>query len=802
MPATFATVTVIGAGTMGAAIAAQFANAGLTVYLLDLAKTALSPKEIADGLTLELPNVRSQPAHDGFARMVAARPAHLFTQSVAERIHLGNLTDDLAAAADRSDWIIEAIVEQLAPKQALMAQLERLAPPHAIISTNTSGLPIVQIGEGRAPEFRQRLLGTHFFNPPRYLPLLEVIPTADTDPAILRQVVEFATRSLGKEVVICHDTPNFIANRIVSYILATTIAFAVRNGYTVAEVDALTGPLLGRPRSGTFRLNDIVGIDVWAMIAQNLHALIPHDADRAGLVDPDYQTVMATLIAQGYLGTKTNQGFYQTLTAADGSREFWGLDLAAARQGRVVYRPSVEPTWPTVEAVRRQPLPERIRALLTANDRVSAFIWHTLSRTMAYAAARLPEIADSPADIDNVMRLGFGWEMGPFALWDALGVPEIAARMQQDGLQLPAWVTTLLAQGHTKFYTTVKDRPSIYLPQHAAYQPLPTDTDQLTVASIRAQQPTLAGNEAASLHNLGDGLLLLEVHTKANTLDRATFAIVDAALERLQGSATGLLIANDGNHFSAGANLRAMLAAAEAGAWDEIEAFIRIGQRSLLALRHAAKPVVAAPFQRALGGGAEVCLAAHRVVAHAETYLGLVEFQVGLLPGWGGCKELVRRHVREEAPATGLMHIFSLITQGKVSSSALDAQALGLLASTDSIIMHRGHLLSQARRQLLQMTDRFTPPVITAGVFAAGAAARAVLDEAIASHQVAGRFSAHDAFIANTLVHVLVGGDATGWCDETAWLDLECDAFLRLIGTPASQARMAYMLAHGKPLRN
>ena len=803
MPHGIETVTVIGAGTMGAAIAGHLANAGLTVHLLDIAPTSLTTEETAAGLTLSDVTVRNRIVQAGYTRMVKVRPSNLFAPDITQRIHIGNLEDDLAEAVRASDWVIEAIVEQLAPKQALMARLEVLAPATAIISTNTSGIPIAQISAERSAAFQQRFLGTHFFNPPRYLPLLEIIPTTATDPAITQRIRTFVEETLGKDVVICHDTPNFIANRMVSYIMAELIAFAVEHGYTVEEVDALTGPLLGRPRSGTFRLNDVVGIDVWAMIARNLHPLIPNDADRDALIAPAYRNVLQTLIDHGYLGTKSGQGFYQTQTSASGEKSFWSLDLTAARAGKIAYQPPQNPTWPQVEALQRQPLVARLRALVALPDRVGALLWHTLSHTLAYAAARYPEIADSLVDIDRAMEWGFAWELGPFALWDTLGVAETVARMQAEGLHVAPWVSAMVAQGNTSFYRELYGVRQVYHPEAAAYINITQDPRIKTISALKASQPTLVENEAASLLDIGDGVLLLEFHSKMNALDSTFFPILAAAIERLHGNATGLIIANDGPHFSVGANLRSMLSSAEAGDWEAIDQLIAQGQAYLLALRAAPKPVVAAPFQRVLGGGAEICLAAHRIVAHAETNIGLVEFNVGLIPGWGGCKEMVRRHVRADAPLVGLRHILELVTQAKVSSSAHEAKTLGLLGTDDQIVMHRGHLIHAARQQLLELAAEFIPRDTTQNVYAAGEDALATMLAEIHAQQDAGKLLKHDVVISTLLAQVLCGGDgAAGWRNEQHFLDLERQHFLQLIQTQATQARIRQILATGKPLRN
>ena len=803
MPHGIETVTVIGAGTMGAAIAGHLANAGLHVHLLDIVPTTLTAQETAAGLTLDHPTVRNRIVQAGFQRMVKARPANLFAPDVAERIHTGNLEDDLAAAVHASDWIIEAIVEQLAPKQALMARLEALAPATAIISTNTSGIPIAQISEGRSPSFQARFLGTHFFNPPRYLPLLELIPTPATDPAITRRVRAFVEETLGKNVVVCHDTPNFIANRMVSYIMADLIAYAVDNGYTVEEVDALTGPLLGRPRSATFRLNDVVGIDVWAMIARNLHPLIAHDANRDALIAPSYLGVLQTLIDNGYLGSKSGQGFYQTQSAANGEKSFWSINLAAARAGSIHYEPPQNPTWPEVEAVQRQPLAQRIRTLTAHPGRAGQLIWHTLSRTLAYAAARYPEIANSLVDIDRAMEWGFAWELGPFALWDALGVAETVTRLDQEGVTVAPWVREMLAQGQTTFYRTQDNLRQVYQPESGSYIAIEQDPRIETIAALKTSRPHLAENEAASLLDIGEGVLLLEFHSKMNALDQTLFPILERAIDALHGNAAGLVIANDGPHFSVGANLRAMLSNAESGNWEAIEQLIAQGQALLLALRAAPRPVIAAPFQRVLGGGAEVCLASHRVVTHAESNIGLVEFNVGLIPGWGGCKEMVRRHVSPDSPLTSLRAIMTLLTQAKTSASAHEAKTMGLLSADDRVVMHRGHLIHAARQQLLELVEGFHTPPITNNVYAAGAEALAALQSEIATQRAAGTFLEHDATIAMALAEVLCGGSgAAGWRNEQSFLDLERHHFLQLIRTPATQARIQQILSGSKPLRN
>jgi 3-hydroxyacyl-CoA dehydrogenase len=816
-PDAIQTATVIGAGTMGAAIAGHLANAGLTVHLLDIVPTVLTPAEADAGLALDAAQVRNRIVRLGFERMLAARPANLFAPSVAGRITLGNLEDDLAAAVAASDWVIEAIVEQAAPKQALMERLEPLLPSHTVVSTNTSGIPIREIGAGRSADFRRRLLGVHFFNPPRYLPLVEVIPTADTDPALTAALCAFLETRLGKCVVRCKDTPYFIANRLVSFILADLIAYAVEQGYTVAEVDVLTGPLLGRPRSGTFRLHDIVGVDVFALIADNLYALIPHDPDRDALVAPVYRSVLQTLLDHGHLGAKTGQGFYKTVMDANGGKEFWALDLQAARRGELAYLPPAEPAWPSVDAVAKLSLTQRLAELWAADHRAARLVRHTLLRTFAYASQRIPEISDTIEDIDHVLEWGFGWEMGPFAMWDSLGVATVVNTMQAADLIVAPWVARLQAADYDHFYReSIRGAVAVrqvYQPATAAYVPqdidVPQDTDPriLRVNDLRRQAPPLVENRAAALHDLGDRVLLLEFHSKLNALDRDLFPVLDAALDRLHGDAAGLVIANDGVHFSAGANLRYFLERAQAADWAAIEEFIRRGQGAFLALRTAPRPVVAAPFQFALGGGLEVCLASHHITAHAESALGLVETGVGLIPGWGGCKEMVRRHVRPGTATQGVERVFDLISSGRVSTSALEAQELGLLAPDDEIVMHRGHLIMRAKAAVLDRAGTHAPAIVTQTVYAAGRAGRdalwALIDERRREPPGRGRYSEHDALIGRELAIVLCGDAAeAAMQDEQTFLEREAAAFVRLLATPATQARIGHMLSRGKPLRN
>ncbi|MDE0080542.1 MAG: 3-hydroxyacyl-CoA dehydrogenase NAD-binding domain-containing protein [Caldilineaceae bacterium] len=826
MSRTISHVTVIGAGTMGAAIAGHLANAGISSHLLDIAPAELTREEQANGLTLEDRAVRNRIVLAGFERMTQARPASLFSPELAELITLGNVEDDLEAAVARSDWIIEAIVERPRPKQELMARLEAIAPADAIISTNTSGIPIHIISAGRSEAFRERFLGTHFFNPPRYLRLLELIPGQETDPAIVADMKAFAEKRLGKGVVIARDVPNFVGNRMFSYIISSLLEFAVANDYTVEEVDRLTGTLIGRPKTATFRLLDVVGIDVAALVGEHLYDMIPDDEDRDTLRGPLGSEVLMTLLQNGLLGAKSGQGFYKTVVDREGRKSFWGLDLQAASEGEVDYMQPGRTTWPSVDAVRNAPLPERLRGLVASHsageeseDEAGDLIWHTLSRTLAYASKRLPEIADSPKDIDNAMKWGFGWEMGPFETWDAMGVADTTQRMADEGLTVAPWIQEMLGKGHDSFYRSEEASGpgagaalmQVYSPQAGRYESVDDGDRVVSISALKRGQGVLAGNSSASLLDMGDGVLLLEFHTKMNALDLEIGPIADAAIERLHGNASGLVIGNQGGNFSAGANLLLIGALAQSGDTDKLDAAIRALQQMILQLRCAPKPVVAAPYQMALGGGAEVTMCADRIVAHAELYIGQVEVGVGLIPAAGGCKELIRRlvspHMKMQNgdPATHLQKVFELVALAKVSTSADEARQMGFLGPRDRVVMNSDHLLAEAKAEVVRMAEEgYRPPDVTGNIYAAGRDYLANLRVGIHMMREARYITAHEAIIADQLAYVLCGGELSqpAWMDEQYFLDLEREAFKTLCGYPKSHERIWHMLKNGKPLRN
>ncbi|MBP7961604.1 MAG: enoyl-CoA hydratase/isomerase family protein [Caldilineaceae bacterium] len=805
-------VTVIGAGTMGAAIAGHLANAGIPAFLLDIVPNELTPDEAAKGLTLDHPAVRNRFVNDGMARMVKAKPNNLFSPENAKLITLGNLEDDFDTAVSQSDWIVEVIIERPGPKQALMERIEQTAPAHAIVSSNTSGIPIHIIAQGRSDDFKKRFLGTHFFNPPRYLHLLEIIPTPDTDPAIVAQMRTFAEQRLGKGVVVCKDTPNFVGNRMFSFIMSDLMEFVIENGYTVEEVDKLTGTLLGRPKSATFRLLDVVGIDVMALVSGNLYDLIPQDEDRDVLRSEYQSAVVQTLVDNKLFGAKVGQGFWKTVKTDKGKKEFWGLDLPAAAEGEIEYVAPAKPKWSSVGDAKDKPLPDRLRTLAKADDAAGDLIWHTLSRTMAYASKRIPEIADSLVDIDNAMKWGFGWEMGPFEMWDVLGAKNVVARLEGEGGKVAPWVKEMLAKDVVTFYAFENGAKLAYSPLTGQYEPIDASPLDKRVADVRRNKSnTIAENDSAGLLDMGDGVMLLEFRSKMNALDSDIFALMRMAVERMHGNASGLVIANDGANFCVGVNLLKVGLAAQGGLWKEVEAVSVEGQQTILSLRQAPKPVVAAPFNMALGGGAEVSMGSDRIVAHAEAYIGLVEFGVGLIPGWGGCKELVRRRVSPHMtapnvnPTPYLQQVFEQIGFAKVSESAVQAREMEILGPNDRIVMNRDHLLMEAKREVLSMVaDGYSAAITKGNVYASGKDQLANLRIGIYTLQQGGYISEYDAHIAGKLAHILTGGElsAPAWMDEQYFLDLEREAILSLLGEEKTHERIWHMLQTGKPLRN
>ena len=773
-------VAVLGAGTMGAAIAAHAANAGLAVDLLDLDRDTVQ---------------------GGFERMLAARPAALASPRLAERIRLGSFEEDLDRLAD-ADWVVEAIVERLEPKQELLARVEKTMGPEAVVSSNTSGLPLASLAEGRSDDFRRRFLGTHFFNPPRYLKLVELIPTADTGPEVLEGMRAFVERVLGKGAVVAKDSPNFIANRLGSFAGMHDVRYALEHGYPIEEVDALTGPLVGRPKTATFRLFDQVGLDIMVDVAGNLYELAPDDESRDVLPAPE---PLKRMLAAGRLGNKTGGGFYRR-GKRDGQTVFDVLDLDTLE-----YRPAATPDLPIVAAARdHDDLGDRLRFLLAKadEDRGARYLRDTLLPSLAYAARRVPEIADSLVEVDHAVEWGFGYQLGPFRAWDAIGVADGVARMEALGIEVPDWVQELLAAGHQSFYRDGQ----VYSPLTRGYEPVPADPEAIDLEAGKARGAEVAANGSASLVDLGDGVLCFELHAPASAIDAAVVELGARALQELEsGRWAGMVIASQARNFCVGANLGEVGMAAYQGLHDQVAEAVKGLQDVLMGFRFAPRPVVAAPHGQTLGGGAEIVLAADRVVATLETYIGLVEVGVGVIPAGGGCKELLRRIVTpamRAAPDAPVLpfaqRVFETIGLAKVATSAVEARELGFLEEHDMVVLDADHQLAAAKREVLDLADAYTPPAREASVYAAGLPVLAALELGVQTLQWAGQASEHDGVVARHLARVLCGGELSlgQWVSEQHILDLELEAFLALLEEPKTMERIQGFLMTGKVVRN
>ena len=791
-------VGIIGAGTMGGGIAAHLANIGIPVVLLDIVPFDLTEEE------KNKPKARNRIVQAGYDRMLKARPANLGTPGRADLIEIGNTEDDLEKLAD-CDWVVEVIIEKLAPKQALMAQLEQICKPTAIISSNTSGIPIHQIAEGRSDEFKARFMGTHFFNPPRYLKLLEIIPIPETATDAVEFMVNFGERVLGKGVVVCKDTPNFIANRFIAVAGNYSVQTAVDMGLSVPEVDGITGPLIGRPKTGTFRLTDLVGLDIMVHVNSNLYPAIPHDNYRELLVAPDVVALNEKMMANKWLGNKTGQGFYKK-EMVDGKREFWALNLETFE-----YEPDPKTRFDSVSAVRKiEDLGERLRKLLEFDDKAANYVRQNLYFNMVYAAAVAHEIANSITDIDNAVRWGFAHEAGPFEIWDMLGVAETVEKMRAADFQVPDWVQDMLDEGYTSFYDEDGNPYDII---NGGREEKTADPLHITVAMLKeANGGVLEQNSSASLHDMGDGVLLYEFHAKMNAIDQDMTEMGFKALEYLEKPEwVGLVIGNNGQDFCIGANVAAVGIAAAQGMWDQIEAQIKALQTLTFNLRHAPKPVVTAPHQRVLGGGVEMTMAGWESVADHETYMGLVEVGVGLIPAGGGLKELLRRKMNPimQDPhgdaIVPMQAIFEQVATAKVATTgALAAKEMGYLQEHDSIVFNSDHRLARAKQRVLQLVEAGVRPPEAEKVYAAGRDVYAALQLGLQSF-VWGRYATkHDQTIGQKLAYALTGGGLSSpqWVDQWYILDLEREGFLSLLGEQKTLERITHMLTTGKPLRN
>ncbi|MBV6431929.1 MAG: putative 3-hydroxyacyl-CoA dehydrogenase [Bryobacteraceae bacterium] len=772
----FRRVAVLGAGTMGSRIAAHFANAGIPALLLDI-------------VLPDLPD-RNAAAKRGIDAARKQKPGGFFTDSAVSLVTPGNFEDHLDQLRD-CDWIVEAVVEDLELKRALWKKVAPLRRPDAIVSTNTSGIPLARISEGFSLDFRKHFLGTHFFNPPRYLHLMELIPGAETEQGAIEFAAEFCDRRLGKGVVRCKDTPNFIANRLGSFFGSTTGMLTFEEDWTIEEVDAITGPLIGLPNSASYRLLDIVGVDVMYFVNRNLYDAVPHDPWRERFRPSG---VLAKLVDNKWLGDKTGQGFFKRVGP---KKEIHAIDWKTFE-----YHPARKVSFPVVEQAKQiEDLGARLRTLVAGRDRVGEFLWKLFRDYMAYSASMVPEISDRIIEIDRAMRWGYAHKLGPFELWDTLGFESTAARMEAEGLALPPSVAEMRRKGAASFYRGA-DRDGEPHTEYfdlggGSYRTLEERPGVTVIADIKRARGVVKSNAGASLVDLGDGALCLEFHSKMNTLGEDQIGMIYAGIEETAKNFDAMVIANQGQDFSAGANLVLVLLAAQDGEWDDLNAAIHRFQQANMAIKYAPKPVVSAPFGRTLGGGCEITLHSARCQASAELYMGLVEVGVGVIPGGGGCKELLLR-------LRNPRKIFELVGLGKVSASAEDAKDLGLLNRADSVSMNQERLVADAKALALSLVPNYAPGVPRQDVKVGGESVFAALKLYAWSMRQGNFISDHDQLIAEKIAHVLSGGRLTGEqaVSEQYLLDLEREAFLSLCGTPATQERMQYMLKTGKPLRN
>jgi 3-hydroxyacyl-CoA dehydrogenase len=774
------TAAVLGAGVMGSAIAAHLANAGLRVLLLDLPAKEGPPRSHVERL---------------FREAMGSKPPPLFLDAYAERITLGTFEHDFERVAE-ADWVVEAVIERLDVKRGLMDRVERAAHDRAIVSTNTSGIPIASIAEGRSESFRRRFLGTHFFNPPRYMRLLELIPSQWTNPAVVERMAEFARVGLGKGVVVAKDVPGFVGNRIGVFAFLAAMRPFLEGDYTIEETDALTGPVAGRPKSATFRTADLAGLDTIRHVVEDLHRRVEGDEKDAFRV-PD---LLVRLVEAGALGEKTKKGFY------------------AKRGGKIL---SVDPkTLEYREPRSREPkglddvrdageLPERLRALLKDDGRSGAHFRATFLPTLAYAARKAPEIAHSPADVDRAMRWGFGWELGPFEAWDAIGFADVRDAMAKEDVALPPWIDELARQDPASFYRRTSDGHEAWVP-HRGWQPDPRPADEITIGDLEADRGAVAWeSDDARLVEMGEGVLLFRFRTKANTITRGVIDGLVGAIDRVEaGDARGLVVANEGEHFSMGAHLGEVAMATLKRQWKTLDATIAAFQQATRRVRHATKPLVVAVHGRVLGGGCEIAMACRHPVAAADSFVGLVEVGVGLIPAGGGSARMAARAAARapgDRPHEVLPHlrrVFETVGRAHVATSAPEAVERGFLDERTTVVMNPARLLHVAKEEVLRLSrEGWVPEPPGARVRVLGAGGRAAFDVVVRHLRQGGFVGEHDEEVARRLAWVMTGGDLTVPADvsEEYLLGLEREAFLALLGTGGTQQKIAALLTRGSP---
>ena len=785
---------VLGSGVMGAGIAAHLANIGIPTLLLDIVPRELTKEEEAKGLSLADKQVRNRISAANIQKLLKQKPAPLAAKKNLSLIEAGNLEDDLVKLKD-VDWVIEVVVENLGVKKQVFEKVDQYRKQGSIISSNTSGISVEAMVEGRSDDFKKHFLGTHFFNPPRYLKLLEVIPTQYTDPEVLSFMKTFGEDVLGKGVVVAKDTPNFIANRIGTYGLLVTVQEMLKAGLSVGEVDSITGPLIGRAKSATFRTLDVVGLDTFYHVAGNVYDQV-EGKEKEVFEVPAF---LKSMIEKGWLGSKSGQGFFLKK----------GKEILELDPNTLEYGPRKKLSTPAIELAKQEKgTANKLKALVYAGDKAGQFLWNTFTATFVYSAQLLGEIAETIVDIDRAMKWGFGWDMGPFEAWDAIGVEKSVQKMKEAGVEVPGWVTEMLDKGNTSFY--IEENGELFYYHNGQYRLVEYNPKAIDLKKIKKQKGVIKKNSGASLIDLGDGVALLEFHSPNNAIGLDIVQMINFAVDEVEKNYKGLVIGNQGKNFCVGANLAMMLMEVQDDNIYELDMIVRHLHSALLKVKYSSKPVVAAPFGMTLGGGAEVCLPAAHIQASAETYMGLVEVGVGLLPGGGGNKELYMKHL-ENLPngvpfdlQNVANKVFETIAMAKVSTSAEEARENNFLDSSDGISINSDHLIYDAKQAVLALSEQGYKPKVRKKVPVVGETGYATLLLGAEAMRLSGYISEHDLKIAKKIAYVIAGGKVPFGTevDEQYLLDLEREAFLSLIAEPKSQQRMQHMLVKGKPLRN
>ncbi len=785
-------VAVLGSGVMGSRIACHFANIGVETLLLDII-----PKDAPEGNK----TMRNKIVNDALQVSLKSNPNPIYSASFASRITTGNFTDDIKRISD-CDWIVEVVVERLDIKKIILDEVEKYRKPGSIISSNTSGIPIHLMLQGRSNDFKQNFLGTHFFNPPRYLRLLEIIPTAFTSSTLVDFLMEYGERHLGKTTVLCKDTPAFIANRIGVFGIMNLFHTVEKMGLLVEEVDKLTGPALGRPKSATFRTCDVVGLDTLVHVANGVAQNCPNDEAITEFAVPNY---VAKLVENNWLGDKSGQGFYKKTKTPEGKTEILSLDLKTLE-----YKPQQKVKYATLEQAKQiDDLKKRIPVLFSGKDKAGEFYRTVFSELFAYVSNRIPEIADDLYKVDDAMRAGFGWELGPFEYWDCLGIENVIAHFKQMKISYSAWIDEMIAAGHQQFYKNFNGQRMYYHVSSKSYKAIPGTEQFILLENIRSTK-TVWKNSGATLTDIGDGILNLEFHTKMNSIGGEVISGMHKAIDLAEKDFRGLVISNEGANFSAGANVGMIFMLAVEQEWDELNFAIKAFQNTMMRVRYSSIPVVVAPHNLALGGACEMSMHSDRVVAHAETYMGLVEFGVGLIPGGGGTKEFAVRLAdglaEGDVELNDFRNKFLTIGQAKVSTSAYEAFELGYLRKgNDKVIVSRNRLLAEAKKECVQIANSgYTQPVRRKNIKVLGKQALG-LAYLGANSMLSGHYiSQHDEKISRKLAWVLCGGDLSQptLVSENYLLDLEREAFLSLAGEKKTLERIQSILNGGKILRN